>query len=74
MLEAQIFAKLMNLSPDDFNDRSPVTLNGGRVMPEQDHLIAAILTAGLMAQRPIGQSAMKPRHINTTSSHPKSAR
>ncbi len=30
-----------------------VTLNGGRVMPEQDHLIAAILTAGLMAQRPI---------------------
>ena len=23
-------------------------------MPEQDHLIAAILTAGLIAQRPIG--------------------
>ena len=40
------------MSPDDHN-RPTVILNGERAMPEQDHLIAAILAAGLMAQRPI---------------------
>ena len=41
----------------------PVTLNGERALPEQDHLIAAILAAGLLAQRPISHPERDPKAI-----------
>ena len=42
------------ISPDDLNSWPSATLRGGRVVPDQDHLIAAILAAGLMAQLTMG--------------------
>lgn len=40
---------------------NPVVLNGGTALPEHDHLIAAILAAGFLAQRPISHPERHPR-------------